>query len=206
MQLWASTSLLASKPLFSSCEKLSVSSDIPGSPHTGVPSAPRRETSLLLIPLLPDPGFLPCWLSPCLPPPRGPCLSASWFPTAQSSSLSLRSWFGNLGWWEETVGGQARPPTLCPSSSPSDAIVTHTHPTGANNRHWGSWGGRRDRPCVGSKGVLGWGVGERKEEGQTIHQQELLLGQEVPVPTQGWKALQSGPLLWLSLASSLEGC
>lgn len=58
----------------------------------------------------------------------------------------------------------------------------------------------------GLKGFWGWGVGERREKGQTIHQQELLLGQEVPVLTQLWKALQSGPLLWSSLASSLEDC
>lgn len=147
MQLWVSTSLPASKPLFSTCEKMTVLKHPWEFTHTGVPLVPHREASLLLIPLLPDPGFLPCWFSPCLPPAHGPCLSASWFPTVQSSSLSLRSWFGNLGWWEVTVGGRARPPTLCPSSSPSDAIVTHTHPTGGKQQTLGVLG-REERQTL----------------------------------------------------------
>lgn len=95
------------------------------------------------------------------------CFMAS--HSAVLQPLSLRSWFGNSGWWEQTVGGQTRPPTLSPSPSPSDASHPNPHPSHRRKTTdtGGPEEGRETDPVWSLKGSWGGGWGEEEEGGET---------------------------------------
>lgn len=104
------------------------------------------------------------------PPPCGPCLSASWLPTVQSSSLSL----SGLGL--ATQGGGSRlwearpdlPPFLLPRH-PVTPATRNPHPSHRRKTTdtGGPEKGRETDPVWSLKGSWGGGWGEEEEGGET---------------------------------------